>query len=193
MVVARGLYLVRHLFTFCNFKNERNHRFIFQRRLWSAKQLTHRGRKVQSTSPLLTRCPRGNTGAKGIQINVDDERHYDIKNSRILREAWQEVKTWQMLEEFSKIIRWKIKQTTASGQKFAKWHLGTLGKIYLLQRRRQARAAKSMFFSASESMQLWRCSYFVKTGLDYLNLAIIAHGLMIWGNKEKLTTYVSGL
>ena len=47
-----------------------------------AKQLTNRGPEVQSTSPLPSRCPGGNTGAKRIQMNVDDERHYDIKNSR---------------------------------------------------------------------------------------------------------------
>ena len=49
-----------------------------------AKQLTNRGPKVQSPSPLPPRCPGGNTRAKGIQISVDDERQYDIENSRTL-------------------------------------------------------------------------------------------------------------
>ena len=44
-------------------KNEREHRFIFQQRLWSAKQLTHRGPKVQSTSPNKLQSKRnGQTG-----------------------------------------------------------------------------------------------------------------------------------
>ena len=48
---------------------------------------------------------------------MDDERHDDIENPS--REAWQEVKTGQKLEDFSKIIRWKIKQKNPSGHKFA--------------------------------------------------------------------------
>ena len=134
-----------------------------------AKQLTHRCPKVQSTSPLPARCPRGNSGAKGIKKNADDERHYDIKNSR--EHKGKTVGNWKKLEDFSKIIRCKIKQPTAFGHKFANWQLGTLGKFDLLQRWRRARAAKSApIFSTSESRELWRSSYFIKTRLDYSNI-----------------------
>lgn len=77
---------------------------------------------------------------------------------------------WTKAGIFWQIIRWKIKQTTSSGHKFANWHLKNLGKFDLLQRWRRARAAKSApIFSTSESRELWRSSYFVKTGLDYHN------------------------
>ena len=93
------------------------------------------------------------------------------------------METGQKLEDFSKIIRWKIKQTTASGHKFSNWPPENLGKFDLLQRWRRARAAKSAaIFSTSESRELWRSSYFVKTRLDYSN---------IMANYHTWTTYVA--